>query len=64
MAFSNTYNNMSANSNPPVANMMNLLVQIGAAAPNTIISGSALGQTVFTGRNKPRVSAKKARRRR
>jgi hypothetical protein len=32
---------MSANPNPKVANMHNLMVQLGAAAPNTVISGSA-----------------------
>ena len=32
---------MSANPTPTIANMQNLMVQLGAAVPNTVITGSS-----------------------
>jgi hypothetical protein len=54
---------MSANPNPPVANMHNLMIQLGAAAPNTVISGSAYSGAIGSPQV-ARVSAKKASKRR
>ena len=33
-----------SNSTPPPANMQSLMTQLGAAAPNTTITGSPIGQ--------------------
>jgi hypothetical protein len=54
---------MSANPRQPVANMQNLMVQLGAAVANTVISGSAMHTDVSTEPVRKVVAKKTARRR-
>lgn len=54
---------MSANPTSTIANMQNLMIQLGAAVPNTVIAGSSVGGLTFGPVQAQRAPRKLARRR-